>query len=745
MTITDRTSDLRLETRLNKAQFQAATHSGGPLLIVAGAGSGKTRTLVHKVAWLVSCGYPPSSILLLTFTRKAASEMLARCASLVGAKADKVSGGTFHSISNLLLRKRAHHLGYNHNFVILDQSDSESIIGQLRKEQIEGFDFPHFPQKSTILNIISQAVNKDVPIIQLIKKTYPRFVDFSSSIGAIAGRYASYKRENNLMDFDDLLVNFEKLLTQNKSVRDEIASHFTHILVDEYQDTNPIQARITYLLGKDHLNVTAVGDDAQSIYSFRGATFKNIMDFPEIFSGTTIIKLEDNYRSRPEILTIANHLLHQAKIKYDKNLKPTRESNSVRPVLSMTGDLQHEGQELVERILRLRQKGVELKDIAVLFRAGSHSFELEGQLTKHRIPYVKYGGRKFLEMSHIKDFLCFLRLSINPNDELSLKRILGLLPGLGPKWIDKIVAWSKNEENYFRALMNAPCPTKTKNMMHELADLTQALSEPLPPSEKASLVYNFYSSIIQDIHPDDHLSRIADIEELVAMVEATDSIENFVNALALDPPNNLNKTGDDPCKQSQALTLSTVHSAKGLEWDYVFIISAVDGRFPSIYNLNTPEETEEELRLMYVAVTRAKEELVITIPLASQFGPDDDPTASRFLFGLNRDQVAVLKDGEQVGAGALMTAGMKSVDPNYFGAPPKPLTFDSGPPTRPAGPPRPKATKLSQLALGQRIKHPIFGTGKVIKVVQDLAIIDFDHFGRKNVTIQYSNLVLLDR
>ncbi|MDR2455739.1 MAG: ATP-dependent helicase, partial [Deltaproteobacteria bacterium] len=607
---------LDLASLLNEEQLRAATHPGGPLLIVAGAGSGKTRTLVHRVAWLVDRGIDPASILLVTFTRKAASEMLARCASLVGDRAGRVSGGTFHSLANSILRRWAHLLGYSPSFTILDQDDSEAIIGRLRTAEIgEGAGKSTFPKKSTILGLISKSVNCGRPLSAVIKSAYPHLAEYAPRFEKIRSQYQAIKKENDQMDFDDLLVNLEAVMTADESVRQLIAGRYRHVLVDEYQDTNPVQARLTHLLGRDHQNVTAVGDEAQSIYSFRGADYTNILAFSSIFPGAAVIKLEDNYRSRPEVLSVANHLLGKAKSGFNKVLRPNRESGP-KPKIILCDNLGEEAEEVVDRIGTLTGKGAALSDIAVLFRNGSHSFELEAALARARIPFSKFGGRKFLELAHVKDYLSLLRLSIRPTDPLSLSRVLSLLSGLGNKSVSLLLEFvAKRGENY-RRLDQAKGPSiRVKSALREFSDTLIALnSDALSDAEKAALAHKWYSALIPSVYPDDQNHRQQDVDEILGMALSAPSLVAFLSDLALDPPNTLEVGGEAAGKRRDDLTLSTVHSAKGLEWPYVFVISAVDGRFPSPY-LRTEAEAEEELRLMYVAVTRAKDELTITVPL----------------------------------------------------------------------------------------------------------------------------------
>ncbi|MGL4208366.1 MAG: ATP-dependent helicase, partial [Candidatus Adiutrix sp.] len=461
---------LDLKNRLNPSQFEAATYEGGPLLIVAGAGSGKTRTLVHRVAYLVAQGVPPAAILLLTFTRKAAQQMLSRATALVGRRASEVSGGTFHALGNMLLRRHAHLLGYESGFTIMDQDDAESLISRIRGDLPEVKKHKRFPQKGAILNIISQAINKDRPLIELMADAYPHFLEYAPIIEKIAIEYRSHKLKNALMDFDDLLVGLETVMREHPEVQRRIAGRYDYLLVDEYQDTNPIQARLTRLLGEEHRQVTAVGDDAQSIYAFRGASFRNIMDFPAIFPNTKVLKLEENYRSHEPILNLANNLISQAKEKYDKKLKAMR-GGGAEPQLIAVQDQADEAGWVALRIEEFISEGLALDRIAVLFRAASHSFDLEVELARRRIPFTKYGGRKFLEAAHIKDFLSFLRVAANPADSISLRRILSLTDGIGLKGAQAVAEWVGGERSRLIDLSSAPLKGRALNNLAPLGAL----------------------------------------------------------------------------------------------------------------------------------------------------------------------------------------------------------------------------------------------------------------------------------
>ena len=737
-------SSLDLASRLNASQLAAATYEGGPLLIVAGAGSGKTRTLVHRVAYLVDKGLPPQAILLLTFTRKAAQEMLGRATALVGRRAAQVSGGTFHGLANLLLRPYAHLLGYPAGFSIMDQDDAESLISRIRGEIPEVKRHKRFPQKGAILNMLSQSINKDRPLLETIADGFPHFLEFAPLIDRIGSEYRAHKVQNALMDFDDLLVGLETVLRDHEDVRRKVAGRYDYILVDEYQDTNPIQARLTHLLGRDHSRVTAVGDDAQSIYAFRGASFRNIMDFPKVFPGTKILKLEENYRSQEPIVLLANHLISQAREKYDKTLVAMR-GKGEPPKLVAVQDFTDEAGWVTARIEEFVAEGVALKDMAVLFRASSHSFDLEVELVRRRIPFTKYGGRKFLEAAHIKDFLAFLRVAANPADGVSLRRILTLVEGIGAKGAEEIVAWVGGLREQILVLAEAPAKGKAKKNLAPLAALMAEIAqsgEELAPRAKA--VADFYHPLIREIYPDDWPDREGDLKELLRMAESGGSLRGFLDDMTLDPPN---QKRVDPEEKHHGLTLSTVHSAKGLEWKVVFILSAVEGRFPPSYAARTAAEVEEERRLMYVAVTRAEDTLFIMLPLGAidrRTGMAAAP--SRFLTALpNESGLSLWRNNSEADLNDLLNIDGDS-GYNYVGITPSSPAVprsDARPlaPNRPVG--RPDPGPALQALPGQRVSHPVYGPGLVKEVVGPQAVIDFDHFGQKRVIMQYARLTAL--
>lgn len=599
------------ENDLNPAQLSAVMHKKGPVLVIAGAGSGKTKTLTYRVARLIEDSIKPENILLLTFTKKAAAEMLSRATLVLDDRCEKVAGGTFHSFANIILRKYSKFLKLKSNFTILDKSDCEDIINH-----ITGQMFPkkekRFPKKSTILEIYSKSVNKETPTKQIIEEEFPQFAHCEDKIIEVHKAYVGYKRENSVLDYDDLLLYVKLLLENNEGLRKKLSNQYQYIMVDEYQDTNTLQADVIKLLASEHSNIMAVGDDAQSIYSFRGANYRNILDFPKLFEGTEIIKLEQNYRSTQNILKLTNTIISKAKEKYAKTLFSNIESPIV-PALICAKDTQMEADFICQRILELLDEDVNLSDICVLARNARMSYALEIELSKRAIPYQKFGGPKFMETAHIKDIVSHLRVIINPDDIISLNRILLLLKGVGATTVNNIIPIIKGNLNPNIKLLPSNKTTSLVPLLKTLENLRSQISM-RKPSDIVEDVIEYYRPILKDKY-DDYNKREKDLDHFQYLSEQYSSLEDFISDMALEPPDasveGMYKRNSD----DEALTISTIHSAKGLEWDSVFIIGAVDGRFPSAYSFNSAEEMDEELRLMYVATTRAKNNLYITYPV----------------------------------------------------------------------------------------------------------------------------------
>lgn len=609
--IEKKTFKIDYKSELNESQFLATTSTEGYYLIIAGAGSGKTRTLVYRVAYLVENGIKPNEILLLTFTRKAAQELLYRASIILDDRCKEVQGGTFHSFASLLLRKYGATIGYGNNFSIIDRGDAEDIIDLVRTDLGLTSKDRRFPKKNTILNIISKSINTGKSIEEIIDNDYPQFSECSRDIESIRHNFQLFKKKQQIMDYDDLLINLLELLESNQEIKNKISSAFRYIMIDEYQDTNLIQASICKHLSSAHNNLAVVGDDSQSIYSFRGALFKNIINFPNEYQNAKIITLEQNYRSTQSILNFTNSIIESAREKYSKKLFSELEEG-IKPALLRPSSIDEQSQFIVQRILELREENVPLDQIAILFRSGWHSNELEIDLTAKGIPFIKQGGLKFIEASHIKDMISFCRVIFNPADSLSWYRILMLLEGVGPKTarelsrraaenFDELTAAIKVAKNKY-----APAVSKQLQTISVLRELTH-------PTAVIDHLIKYYSPLLRDNY-DDFKKREDDLSSLQRIAEKYSDMSKFLTDITLDPPETSQIGSNFESKDDEKLTLSTVHSAKGLEWHTVFLISLVDGYLPSTQSLGNNADVEEERRLFYVATSRAKKNLYLLCP-----------------------------------------------------------------------------------------------------------------------------------
>lgn len=616
---------------LNSAQYEAVMHQQGPALLIAGAGTGKTRTLIFRLARLIESGVNASNILLLTFTRRSASEMLRRASQILDDRCRRVQGGTFHHFCSKLLHQHAEHIDFPENFTIIDASDAMDTIhllrGQIDAENLKS----RFPKKSTLYSIFSSSINKQINIEDLIEDEYPQFKKHTETVESLFLNYQRYKEKNFVMDFDDLLIRTRDLLKNNESVRMKISSELHHVMVDEYQDTNALQSELTRLLSSVHNNVMAVGDDAQSIYSFRGADHKNMMQFPEQFSNTKIIKLEENYRSTQRILDLANQILQQATYKFDKELFTCNPEGDL-PGLVKAANMNDQSRFLTQMILNLREQGDELSNMAVLFRNGRDSFDLEVELNKKDIPYVKYGGQKFTEAAHIKDVLSHLRIVINPMDTISWNRVLMLIDGIGPKTAQQLFEYAQTSEN---PLQPDQAPDVSDRYLSQLKALSELFGQLKlldgSVSEQLRAVVDYYAVFCKKRF-DDYPKRMKDLETFVDISGTYISLEQMIEEIALDPIEATALETEASEKEENPLVLSTIHSAKGLEWGTVFIMQCLDGILPSSYSIEEPEQLDEEIRLMYVAVTRAKSQLFLTYPaLFQSFYGDYFSNPSRFI------------------------------------------------------------------------------------------------------------------
>jgi DNA helicase II / ATP-dependent DNA helicase PcrA len=619
---------------LNSAQRQAVVHgidgqrgpsAPRPLLIIAGAGSGKTKTLAHRVAHLILHGANPERLLLLTFTRRAAHEMTRRAQHIVARACSEATSahherarihwsGTFHSVANRLLRIHAEWLGIAPSFTVLDRSDSEDLVDLLRHELGFSRTRTRFPRKGTCIAIYSQTVNAARPLEETLARAFPWCEQWSKELRALFRAYVEAKQQRCVLDYDDLLLYWLRMM-EAPALGEAVRRRFDHVLVDEYQDTNTLQAAILLALKPGGVGLTVVGDDAQSIYSFRSATVRNILDFPRSFDPpATVVKLEQNYRSTQPILNACNAVIELSRECTPKQLFSTRPSHQ-RPVLVTAEDETGQVDYLVDRILENREAGIELKRQAVLFRAAHHSDPLEVELVRRDIPFVKYGGLRFLEAAHVKDVICVLRWAENPRDSVAAFRVLQLLPGMGPGHAQRALDLLVEHQLDFAALNRFSTPAAAAEDWASLCQLFEQLvrSSARWPSE-FGLVRAWYQPHLERIYESPQV-RAGDIEQLEAIAAAYPSRERFLTELTLDPPE---ATGDElhkPHLDEDYLILSTIHSAKGQEWDVVYILNVANGCIPADMAASTPEQLEEERRVLYVAMTRARDQLHLVHPL----------------------------------------------------------------------------------------------------------------------------------
>jgi DNA helicase-2/ATP-dependent DNA helicase PcrA len=600
---------------LNPAQRAVVDHDDGPLLVVAGAGSGKTQTLAHRVAALIERGADPRKILLLTFTRRAAAEMTRRVARI--CRVDRDAGltwaGTFHAIANRVLRTHAPSVGLDPAFTLLDREDSADLLDRLRHEQGLSNLRERFPRKGTCLAIYSRVVNTQAPLRACLEDAFPWCLTWEEPLRALFGAYVEAKAARRVLDYDDLLLYWFHLMGE-PSLAARVGSLFGHVLVDEYQDTNALQADILARLKPNGRGVTVVGDDAQAIYSFRAATIRNILSFPQRFEPPAAVKaLEQNYRSTQPILAAANAVIALASERHAKELFSARPGGT-RPQLVTVADELAQVEYLVERILERRESGVPLRQQAVLFRASHHSDMLEIELGRRNIPYAKYGGLRFLEAAHVKDTVACLRWAENPRDALAGFRVAQLLPGVGPqlaeRLCDQVAALSFSD-----ALIAWTPPAATRADWPAFVEVYRRLCDAATPwPDQLGLVRRWYQPHLERIY-DDARVRLGDLEQLEQLAAAAPSRERFLSDLALDPPEATEAEAGAPHLDEDYLILSTIHSAKGQEWDSVFVMNVADGCFPSDLATAHPDQIEEERRLLYVAMTRAKNALYLVHPL----------------------------------------------------------------------------------------------------------------------------------
>jgi DNA helicase-2/ATP-dependent DNA helicase PcrA len=656
------------DAELNEQQLAAVTAPPGPILVIAGAGSGKTRTLTYRVAYLLENGIDPRNILLLTFTNKAAREMLNRVANLLPVDASGLWGGTFHSVGNRILRRHGSALGYSSGFTIMDREDQKDLINTVVASA--GIDPKEirFPKGDVLAEIFSFVVNTEMPLEALLAEKFPYFLPLLDKIQDVRDRYEKKKKATNSMDFDDLLQKTLLMVQQHERIAEIYRRQFQFILVDEYQDTNKIQADLVDLLARDHRNLMVVGDDAQSIYSWRGANFQNILEFPKRYPDAQVFKIEMNYRSVPEVLEVANAAIAANVQQFRKHLSATRESKTLKPALVALNDGAEQAQFVAQRILELRDENIDLNDIAVLYRAHYHALELQLELSRRGIPYQITSGIRFFEQAHIKDVTSFIRFVANSRDEVAFHRMVKLLPGIGNRTAENLWrAWEKSavaagdssavalakadargseNESSFPGI-DAPgysfgerflamnVPAKSKKMWMQLAHTLDEIApggEPNAPSEMiTSVVEAIYDDYAKMNFPNYDLRR-EDLDQLAVFARQFKDVHEFLSQLALI--SNVDaEAAPAQTSDKEAVNLSTVHQAKGLEFQTVFVIWLTDGMFPSNRSLTTRDVLEEERRLFYVAITRARDELYLTYPqmrLSGGYG-DVFQRPSRFL------------------------------------------------------------------------------------------------------------------
>lgn len=629
---------------LNEQQLAAVQSDPGPALVLAGAGAGKTRTLTYRVAFLLEQGISPEHILLLTFTNKAAREMMERVRQLIGRELPDLWGGTFHAIGNRILRRHADRLGYQPGFSILDREDAKDLLNACLGESDIDTKATRFPKPAVLCEIYSLAANTARPVGEVLSTHYPWFAHLEEPITRLVELYRQRKRAAQVMDFDDLQTLWLQLLREDAEVRELYQRRFQFVLVDEYQDTNQVQGELVDLLVERHHNVMAVGDDSQSIYSWRGANFRNILTFPERHPGTQVFRIETNYRSTPEILQVANAAIAANRYQHPKRLLPVRPSG-VKPALISCHDAHEQAAFIGQRVLELRDEGIPLEEMAVLYRSHFHALELQMELTQRHIPFSITSGLRFFEQAHIKDMAAFLRLLFNPADETAFKRLVLMLPGIGPKSAARL--WQE-----FRNALDRPRPVSPTDVAPRLQALAQSVpkkAKPIwaqlnatlaqvaepevlrdPPKVIELLLDGIYDDLLKTQYADAS-NRRDDLDRLAAFAGEFGSIEDLLSQLALlsnvEAETTTPRTDDE-----ERLRLSTVHQAKGLEFRIVFIIMLCEGMFPSHRSLEQEKALEEERRLFYVAITRAKDELYLCWPLLRPMGGGDFmQQPSRFL------------------------------------------------------------------------------------------------------------------
>ena len=733
---------------LNPAQLEAVTAPDGPVLVIAGAGSGKTRTIVHRLAWLAEQGVPASDMLLLTFTRKASREMLLRATDLLGYSIGGVHGGTFHSFAFSVLRQYRPAWAEG-PVTVMDSADSASAIQQCKERLKVGKGDRSFPKTQTIIGLLSKARNKEISIGDVLQRDAQHLLPHADALESIGEAYRGYRRQHGLLDYDDLLFELEDLLKGDPEAgREGLAERFReryrYIMVDEYQDTNRVQARLVRLLAGEAGNVMAVGDDAQSIYAFRGADVRNILDFPKLFPGTRVIRLEENYRSTQPVLDVANAVLAPASEGFRKNLFTTKENTPktprvrlVRPMSDLT-----QANVVAARVEELLDR-YQAKEIAVLFRAGYQSYHLEVALSKPGIKFRKYGGLRYAEAVHVKDVVAFVRLAINPLDMPSFERVAGLSKGVGTKTAEKI--YHVAAQGDFDALRKA-C-TKYPDLWSDMLLLDKLREHNLTPAALIEMVIEHYTPRLQAIFPDDWPRRQQGLSELAHIASAYTDLEQFVADLSLETP----EDDADEFDEAGRVVLSTIHSSKGLEWDAVILLDLVEDRFPSRHALVRPEDFEEERRLMYVACTRAREDLELFVPAtlySRQNGGNEPATPSPFVREL---PFSALEEWQEGYTGRISKRSTSFAGDPAFSRPsldiPRELANPNAGRVKGVFPPPviPEAKGDRAASKGGAgcgyCRHKVFGRGKIVEQLPpDKCRVNFPGFGLKVILSAFLTL-----
>ncbi len=611
---------------LNAQQHAAVTATPGPALVIAGAGSGKTRTLTYRVAFLLEQGVPADRILLLTFTNKSAREMMRRVVEILGHDLASLWGGTFHSIGNRILRQHADRLGFRRDFTILDRDDAKDLLQAALDDSGIDVTATRLPKPDVIGDVFSMAANTGHTIARTLQENHPQFEDLALIMEDLRTRFIARKRAANVMDFDDLLGLWLRLLKEHEDIRDIYQRRFQFILVDEYQDTNELQGELIDLLAARHRNVMVVGDDAQSIYSWRGANFQNILEFPKRYAGARVYKIETNYRSTPEILDVANAAIATNTLQFTKELVSACKSGP-KPVLAVCGDASEQAAFIAQRALQLRDEGINLNDMAVLYRSHFHAMELQFELTRRNIPFSITSGLRFFEQAHIKDVAAFLKFAANPADEISFKRMVRLLPGVGGKGADKL--WNLFRTHHSQLPEGAPNPLasalqscnpsvakKTTVAWAQFSSTIAQLEGPTVRGKAAEMIRVTLEGLYEDYLQETFANASQRLEEIIQLTHFSQqftALDEFLTQLAL--LSNVEAEEQNATRDDEQIKLSSIHQAKGLEYTVVFVIMLCDGLFPSHRSIDRPASLEEERRLFYVAVTRAKKELYLTYPL----------------------------------------------------------------------------------------------------------------------------------